>query len=79
MIQLRIATILCERFYVSEAALDPENWDKPLTGILFRFSAIDLAYLFFELERAFGVRISHRYLSFYGFSSINKMAEALAG
>lgn len=79
IIQRRIATILCGKFHVSEASLDPENWDKPLTGNIYRFSAIDLTYLFFELERVFEVRIPHRYLDSYGFCSINKIAEAITG
>lgn len=78
IIQRRIVTVLCERFHVSEAILDPENWDTPLTGNLFRFSAIDVVYLLFELEIAFGVWISHQYLDSYGFISINRMAEAIA-
>jgi len=79
MIQRRIASILCEKFHVSEAILGPENWDEPLTGNMLRLSAIDLTYLFFELERVFGARVAHRYLDSYGFSSINKIAEAITG
>jgi len=79
MIQRLIITALCDRFHVSEAILDPENWDKPLTGNWLRFSAIDLTYLFFELERTFGVSITHRYLDSYNLCTINKMAEAIRG
>lgn len=79
MTQHQIALVLCENFHVSKAILGPENWDKPLTGNLFRLSAIDLTYLLFGLERDFKVRIPQHFLEHYGFCSINNIADALAG
>lgn len=79
MIQHQIATVLRDRFHVSDTVLAPENWDKPLTGRLFSFSATDLVYLLFELEIAFVVRFPKQYLDSYGFCSINRIAEAIRG
>lgn len=79
MIQRQIATVLREKLRVSDALLIPENYDEPLTGNLFCFSGVDLAYLFFELELAFGIRIATQYLDTYGFCSINKISEVICG
>lgn len=77
MIQHRIITVLRERFRISEAALDSGNWDELLTGKTFHLSGTDLTYLFFELEKAFVIRIPNQYLVSYGFCSINKMVDAI--
>ncbi|HBK85923.1 MAG TPA: hypothetical protein DDZ53_07840 [Firmicutes bacterium] len=77
MFQCQIATVLREKLRVCDALLVAENYDEPLTGNLFRFSGVDLAYLFFELELAFGIRVSSQYLDDYGFCSINRIAETI--
>lgn len=75
--QRRIATVLHDRFHLSEAILEPGNWNKPLTGSMFNLSGTDLVCLFFELEKAFAVRIPEHYLDSYGLSSIEKIADAI--
>ena len=52
-----IADVLKEQFGMSEELLISENWTKPLTGRLYRFSAVDLIYLLFELEAKFGLQV----------------------
>lgn len=52
-IRQRIADVLVGRFGISEEQLAADCWDVPLTGSVFRFSAVDLTYLFLELEKAF--------------------------
>lgn len=73
----RITAVLRDKFQLSEAVLDPRNWDKPLTGRQFGFSGVDLVYLLFELEKAFSVRLPAVYLDAYGFCTINRIAEAI--
>ncbi len=77
IIQRRITEMLSVKFYIPEEVLDPDYWDEPLTGSRYQFSATDLTYLFFELEKVFGIRIPHRYLRSYGFCTINKIAKIL--
>ena len=43
----------------------------PLTGALWDFDAIDMTYLFFEIERAFSIHIPPKMLEEYRFNSIN--------
>lgn len=78
-IQRCITRVLQDRFHLSEAVLDPGNWDKPLTGCLYNLSGIDLVCLLFELEAAYAIRIPEQYLNSYGFCSINKITEAISG
>jgi hypothetical protein len=77
LIQCHITEILHKKFGVSDKLLIARNWDEPLTGNLFRFSGVDLAYLFFELELVFEMRITSHYLDSYGFCSINSIAEII--
>ena len=79
MVQSQIITVLQDRYLLSEAILDSDNWGKPLTGRLFNLSGMDLVCLLFELEKVFAVRIPERYLDTYGFCSIDKIAEAIKG
>lgn len=76
-IRQRIADVLVGRFGISEEQLAADCWDVPLTGSVFRFSAVDLTYLFLELEKAFSVRIGREHLDEYGFSTLNNIAEIL--
>lgn len=77
MIEEQVVSVLRERLSVPDSKLGPEHRDKPLTGSFFGFSGVDLTYLFFELERAFSTRFGEQHLIGYGFSTINKIAEAV--
>ncbi len=76
-IRQRIADVLAGKFGISEEQLAADCWDAPLTGSVFRFSAVDLTYLFLELEKAFSVRIGRELLEGYGFSTLNNIAAIL--
>jgi len=65
---------LLKRFAQEPDLLD-DNWDKPLTGKKLRLTGTDMAYLFFELEKAFDIRIDAKHLSSYGFRSVNSILE----
>ena len=77
VIERQVVSVLRERFSVPDSKLGPEHWDEPLTGSLFGFSGVDVTYLFFELERTFNARFGEQDLVGYGFSTINKIAEAV--
>lgn len=68
---LEIMLLLQRRFEISKDILAVEYLEKPLTGELFKFSFIDLTYLFFELEKRFDIRIPHSELEQYQFITIN--------
>lgn len=50
------------------------NYDKPLTGIDFRFSSIDMMYLVLEISREFGVSFQDKDFENYNFNTINNIA-----
>ncbi|WP_066718711.1 hypothetical protein [Clostridium sp. Marseille-P299] len=77
VIHYKIVDVLLHRFNIPETLLIPELWDEPLTGSIFQFSGVDFVYLFFELEKAFDIRISNTFLKEYGFSTVNKIAYAI--
>lgn len=76
-IRQKIADVLAGKFGISEEQLAADCWDAPLTGSVFRFSAVDLTYLFLELEKAFSVRIGSQDLDGYKFSTLNKIVTIL--
>ncbi len=50
---------------------------EPLTGRKFRFSNVDLAYLFFELEKRLGITFKNTTINEYGFSTIDKISKVI--
>lgn len=47
-----------------------QNKDVPLTGAVWNFDAINMTYLFFEVEKGFSIHISPELLEKYRFNSI---------
>lgn len=76
-IERQVVSVMRHRLLVPDWKLGSEYWDEPLTGRFFGFSAVDLTYLFFELERAFNVRFRERDLADYGYSTINRIVKAV--
>ena len=72
-IEQKILHILKEKFNCGEDLLAKQNWNIPLTWEPFNFSAVELMYLFMEMEKTIGIRISRQYLHDYGFSTIEKV------
>lgn len=66
-----------ELFPFSEEFLICENYNEPLTGRKFRFSNVDLAYLFFELENRLGITFKNTTINEYGFSTIDKISKVI--
>jgi acyl carrier protein len=76
-IQQDIARIMRTKLNVPDSVLAEENWSLPLTGKIFRLSAVDLTYLFLEAEKAYGIRIDESELTTYGFNSIKEIADTV--
>ena len=71
-----IVDVICNVMNVPGSInLSSDTWDTPLTGDPFYLSAIEMTYLFFEVEKIFNVRISSEHLTNYGFNSVNAIAE----
>ena len=73
MIEQKILAILKDKLSCSDELFDKKYWDAPLTWEPFNFSAIQLMYLFLELEKALDIRIPEQELHDYGFSTIRKI------
>ena len=55
-----------------------KNINTPLTGIEIQFSALDMVYLYFELQKEFGIKFEAADLENYGLLSIQKISDKLA-
>jgi len=75
MVSARLVDLLTSRLGMDKALLNSENFDLMLTGDVFMFGDIDMAYLFCEVEKAFSIRIPREMLDDYGFSTLNKIAD----
>lgn len=73
----KICGILRKQFDIAEEKLDRAFWKEPLTGYHFKLAGADMVYLLFEMERAFAIRMNEEFLGNYGFSTIEKAAEAV--
>lgn len=67
---LRVTHVFKQYFDISDEKLNPVNWQIPLTGTFYGFTAVDLVYLLFELEKEFKIKISYELLEGYQFSTI---------
>jgi hypothetical protein len=70
-----VVNILNKNLGVPVSMLSSDYWDMPLTGEFMRLSAVDLTYLFFEIEKRCNVQIDGKHLDSYGFNSVNKVVE----
>lgn len=71
----RVIHILKQCAKIPDDILDISYWDKPLTGQYFGLSAVDMVYLFFEIESEFNIQIQPESLRDYQFGSINSICE----
>ena len=58
-------------------------WDMgrelPFTGRLWNFDAIEMTYLFFEVEKEFAIHIRPHFLEKYRFNSVNGIINTIVG
>ena len=73
-LQEKIVQLICQRLPLIKAPIELQHWDEPLTGSTIGLSSVELTYLFFEIEKAFNIRIGEEHLNDYGFRSINTIA-----
>lgn len=60
------------------SALDiSDNYNEPLTGNVFRMSAIDMTYLLLELMDEFQIKFDAADVNDYGFNTINKIVNII--
>ena len=63
-------------------ALTRERFEKdkdlPLTGDVWIFGAVDMVYLFFEVEKEFGIHIAPKDLLHYRFNTIRQIASIVS-
>lgn len=74
---LTIVQLLREEFGIPEGELGEENWETHLTSGRIGLSALDLVYLFFEVEKRMGVHINSDSLDNHGCDSIVGIAKAV--
>lgn len=72
-----VITLLRERLLVPEPLLNAQYWNEPLTGYVFGLSPVDMAYLFFEIEKKFSLRVEFSKLDSYRFCSIKQIVDAI--
>ena len=59
-------------------ALDiSDSYNEPLTGNVFRMSAIDMTYLLLELMDEFQIKFDAADVKDYGFNTINKIVNII--
>ena len=73
----RLLVLLEERLQVDRSLLTEENYELPLTGEKFDFSAAELGHLFCLLEEEFRCRIDTSLISQYEFNSIAGIVDVL--
>ena len=76
-IKEQIIALLHNKYSISMATLNPEQWDIPLTSKEISLTGFELAYLFFEIEKIYGKNFEENVLRDYGFCSINSSAKAI--
>jgi len=69
--------ILENKLKVRSDLLVRENFSAALTGHIFQFSAIELLYLFLEIEREMNISINVELMDQYQFNSINGIMELM--
>ena len=73
----KVTWIMKERLRVNPDLIIEDNYDKPLTGNVFHFNALNMAYLFFEVEKNLGLKIDAEKILDYEFNTINGIAEVI--
>jgi acyl carrier protein len=69
--------LLSRKFLISEKLLTVNNRPEPLIGDIYKMDAITLTYLFFELQREFGIQIHYSDLISYRFMSIDSITSLI--
>lgn len=73
-----VRDLLVTYLNISPDTVSKAKDDNMLTGSPIWISALDMAYLFLEIEKRLNISISPEYLVDYGFNTINRIAECIA-
>lgn len=73
----KVKEIISQLFQVTLKCEEETN-SLPLTGKIIGLSAIDLTYLFFEIEKEFNIKIDTDNVLNYEFNTINGIADIVA-
>lgn len=73
----KVIDILHYKLEVPKEKLVRENECVPLTGQLFQFTAIEMAYLYLEVEKEFDCIIGISQIKAYGFNTIRGISEVI--
>ncbi|MFZ2538237.1 MAG: hypothetical protein WAX04_05000 [Oscillospiraceae bacterium] len=73
-----ITEIMQNKLGVPKEILIQGNYDEAITGFLFHFDAVQLTYLFMELENQLGIIICSEDIMNYEFNTINGIANLIA-
>lgn len=76
-IEEMVIHLMKDRLRVNSDLLTTENYDMPLTGKTFGFYARDLVYLFFEVEKSFGIQIDPEQILDGSFNTISGVIKLL--
>lgn len=76
-IRTRVIAVIAMCTDLSPNQLASAHWQEPLTGCAFGLFAVDLVYIFFELEKEFNIQFPSSSLEKYGLSSIGGMCSAV--
>lgn len=76
-IETKLIKILTEKLNHNIKHFEKVNYDEKFTGINFRFSARDLIYLYYMIEKEFSLIINIKLLSEYSFNSINDITQLI--
>ncbi|MCX7749033.1 MAG: peptide maturation system acyl carrier-related protein [Clostridia bacterium] len=76
-IRLKIKDILSERFHIDMNQHKEEDDDKELLGDAWGFEPRHLLYLFFDVEKNFGIAIPEKDIAEGKFNTINNIAAVI--
>lgn len=72
-----IDTLLMNKFQVPSEVIMNNNKSQPLIGRTFNIDTITLTYLFFEIQKIFGIKIYFQDLLDYKFITCEGIAEVV--
>ena len=69
----KLKEIIQSRFKLDFSRVKDEDYDTSFFNPVFGFSASDMLYLFFDVEKAFGIKIPEADIEADAFSSFNSI------
>lgn len=70
----KLKKIIWDRFQIDFDKVEKEDYEASLFEPIFGFAAADMLYLFFDVEKAFDIKIPEEDIESNAFSSFNGIA-----